>query len=296
MQTAAPPLHDLAPDLREKYDRLLAIFAEMGSVLIGFSGGVDSTLIAKAAYDALGDRALAVTGISPSLMIEEANECPKIAAHIGIPYREIRTDEMDDPNYVSNPVNRCYFCKSELWDKLTPDRAGAGLRRRRGRLECGRPRRLPPRHGSGQGAGYPLPLAGGGADEGGHPRDLQRARPADMEQAVAPLPLVAHPARDVHHDREVGSGRAGGGVSARPRLPGLPRPAPRRDRAPRTATGDFPKALEQRAAIVDALDRISASAFVTLDLAGFKSGSLNPAGQRERQCGSVARPITACGR
>ena len=105
MQTAISPplLHDLAPEVREKYDRLQTIFRAMGSVLIGFSGGVDSTLIAKAAYDALGERALAVTGISPSLMIEEANECPKIAAHIGIPYLEIRTEEMDDPNYVAQP-------------------------------------------------------------------------------------------------------------------------------------------------------------------------------------------------
>src|SRR5947209_5579104 len=91
MQTLTPTLRDLAPELQEKYARLTAIFAEMGSVLIGFSGGVDSTLIAKAAHDTLGARALAVTGISPSLMIEEANECPKIAAHIGITYREIRT-------------------------------------------------------------------------------------------------------------------------------------------------------------------------------------------------------------
>src|SRR5947209_4992738 len=115
MQTLRPTLRDLAPELREKYARLTAIFAEMGSVLIGFSGGVDSTLIAKAAHDTLGARALAVTGISPSLMIEEANECPKIAAHIGIVYREIRTDEMADPNYFKNPVNRCYFRKAETW-------------------------------------------------------------------------------------------------------------------------------------------------------------------------------------
>ena len=130
MQTLAPApaLHDLPLELQQKYERLRAIFAAMGSVLIGFSGGVDSTLIAKAAYDTLGDRALAVTGISPSLMIEEANECPKIAASIGIPYLEIRTDEMEDPNYIANPVNRCYFCKSELWDKLMPNCPGARLR------------------------------------------------------------------------------------------------------------------------------------------------------------------------
>ncbi|WP_179198173.1 ATP-dependent sacrificial sulfur transferase LarE [Nostoc sp. T09] len=106
--------------LTEKLEQLKALFAEMEQALIAYSGGVDSTLVAKIAYDVLGDRALAVTAVSPSLLPEELEDAKIQAATIGIKHEIVQTNEMDNPNYTSNPVNRCYFCKSELHDTLKP--------------------------------------------------------------------------------------------------------------------------------------------------------------------------------
>ncbi len=106
--------------LTEKFEQLRALFIEMEQALIAYSGGVDSTLVAKIAYDALGDRALAVTAVSPSLLPEELEDAKIQAAIIGIPHKIVQTHEMENPNYTSNPVNRCYFCKSELHDTLKP--------------------------------------------------------------------------------------------------------------------------------------------------------------------------------
>jgi uncharacterized protein len=104
----------------EKLEQLKELFIEMDQALIAYSGGVDSTLVAKIAYDVLGDRALAVTAVSPSLLPEELEDAKIQAATIGISHKVVQTQEMDNPNYTSNPVNRCYFCKSELHDTLKP--------------------------------------------------------------------------------------------------------------------------------------------------------------------------------
>ncbi|WP_427159831.1 ATP-dependent sacrificial sulfur transferase LarE [Aliinostoc sp. HNIBRCY26] len=106
--------------LTEKLEKLKLLFTEMGQALIAYSGGVDSTLVAKIAYDVLGDRALAVTAVSPSLLPEELEDAKIQAATIGIRHQIIQTHEMENPNYTANPVNRCYFCKSELHDHLKP--------------------------------------------------------------------------------------------------------------------------------------------------------------------------------
>ncbi|NDJ23519.1 ATP-dependent sacrificial sulfur transferase LarE [Nostoc sp. B(2019)] len=106
--------------LTEKLEQLKVLFLEMEQALIAYSGGVDSTLVAKIAYDVLGDRALAVTAVSPSLLPEELEDAKIQAATIGIPHKVVQTHEMENPNYTSNPVNRCYFCKSELHDTLKP--------------------------------------------------------------------------------------------------------------------------------------------------------------------------------
>lgn len=104
----------------EKLRRLRDLFSAMDRALIAYSGGIDSTLVAKVAYDVLGDRALAVTADSPSLLPEDLEDARIQAAEMGIEHEVVQTHEMDNLNYTSNPVNRCYFCKSELHDTLKP--------------------------------------------------------------------------------------------------------------------------------------------------------------------------------
>ncbi len=106
--------------LETKLAQLHQIFTEAQRVLIAYSGGIDSTLVAKIAFDRLQDNALAVTANSPSLLPDDLEAAKNQAKIIGIAHQIVSTNEMDNPNYTSNPVNRCYFCKSELHDTLKP--------------------------------------------------------------------------------------------------------------------------------------------------------------------------------
>ncbi|RME79696.1 MAG: ATP-dependent sacrificial sulfur transferase LarE [Chloroflexi bacterium] len=105
-------------ELQTKYDRLCRILAQMGDVVIGMSGGVDSVLLAKVAADVLGEKAVAVTADSPSLPRRELREAQELARQIGVRHIVIKTQEVSDPRYAANPVNRCYFCKTELFTHL----------------------------------------------------------------------------------------------------------------------------------------------------------------------------------
>jgi uncharacterized protein len=114
--------------LREKEDALVAWLRERGSVLIGFSGGVDSAYLACVALETLGaDRVLAVIGRSASYPMAQWTRAREVAERFGVPVLELETDELSDPRYAANPVNRCYFCKSELWSHLVPVAAERGL-------------------------------------------------------------------------------------------------------------------------------------------------------------------------
>ena len=118
----------LEPMLQQKYQTLRAILAEMGDLIIGMSGGVDSVLLAKVAHDVLGPRALAVTADSPSLPRRELAEAEELARRIGVRHLVIKTEELNDPRYAANPTNRCYFCKSELFTRLEQLAAELGFR------------------------------------------------------------------------------------------------------------------------------------------------------------------------
>jgi pyridinium-3,5-biscarboxylic acid mononucleotide sulfurtransferase len=102
----------------EKYKFLQSILGEMGSVAIGYSGGVDSTLLVKVAHDVLGEKALAMIGKSETYPTREYEEAISIARRTGVRYVEVNTEETDVLKFQENPPDRCYFCKTELFGKL----------------------------------------------------------------------------------------------------------------------------------------------------------------------------------
>ena len=99
-------------------DRLLDTLRDCGRVAVAFSAGVDSTVVAKAAQLACGDKSVAVTAESPSLASGELDQAIELAGQIGIRHRVLQTSEFLDDDYLANPANRCYFCKSELYSLL----------------------------------------------------------------------------------------------------------------------------------------------------------------------------------
>jgi len=103
-----------------KLEQLRAALRAYDSCLVAYSGGVDSVFLARVAHEVLGERALAVIADSPSLPRRELQEALAIAEQFHFPVRVVRTAEFENPDYLSNPANRCYFCKHELFEQLAP--------------------------------------------------------------------------------------------------------------------------------------------------------------------------------
>ena len=104
----------------DKLNKLREQMRGYGSCLVAYSGGVDSVFLARVAHEVLGDRALAAIADSPSLPRRELQEALEIAAKFAFPVRVLKTQEFANANYTANPANRCYFCKHELFEELTP--------------------------------------------------------------------------------------------------------------------------------------------------------------------------------
>ena len=109
-----------------KYRHLVELLRDMDRVVVAFSGGVDSTFLARAAREALGDRALLVTADSETYPAAELDETRRLAALLGMRHEVVQTRELDNPEYANNGPNRCYFCKEELFTKLEPLARAAG--------------------------------------------------------------------------------------------------------------------------------------------------------------------------
>ena len=110
----------LDAETQAKYAQLQALLRDMESVLVAYSGGVDSALLLKVAHDVLGSRAMGALAVSPAYAPEETGEAMAVAEQMGIPVITLETHELEDERYVANDFNRCYFCKTELFTQLEP--------------------------------------------------------------------------------------------------------------------------------------------------------------------------------
>jgi uncharacterized protein len=260
----------------DKLDHLKQIFTNMDSVAVAYSGGIDSTLLLKVAYDCLGDRAVGLTAISASLPAAEREEAAVVARHIGARLVEIESDETGDPRYLTNDTTRCYFCKNNVYEHLihyAQDHNYQYLVDGTNLDDVGdhRPGRKAARE---WGVRSPLQEAGLHKDEirqiakelglpnwnkpaaaclssrvpYGTPITLEIL--SQVEQAEVILKRMGLRQLRVRHHQQVAR------IEVEP--------------------ADFQTVVERRAEIVDAFSKLGYN-YITLDLAGFRSGSMNEA-------------------
>lgn len=262
--------------IEEKESRLRALMREMKAVLVAYSGGVDSSYLAAVASEELGERAVCVLGVSASVARNQRERAEETARRFGFNLRVVGTDEMSDPNYTANPKNRCYFCKSELYGKL------AGLAEEEGlsfvvdgtNFDDGSDFR--PGMAAGAEKGVRSPLAEVGMTKADI-RELSRKMDLptwDMPSSPCLSSRISYGSPvtvDTLSRIEKGENvlRALGFREFRVRVhDGLARIEIARDELPRALEAGFAESVSREF-------RQAGFKFVTLDLEGFRSGSLN---------------------
>jgi uncharacterized protein len=274
LATASPRRLPLTPEVAEKYDALQARLTALGSAVTAFSGGVDSSLVAYVAHRSLGPRALAVTSGSESLTRDDLALTGRLAADWGMAHRIIRTRETDNPSYLANPVNRCYFCKTTLYGdlaQLAREEGYAAVLNGINRDDWGDHR---PGLQAAQEHGVLAPLSDCGFD-----KDDIRMLARHLGLTNAEKPQAACLSSRVPYGSAITIPVLKQIESAERALKALGfgqlRVRHHQDVARiEVPPEDFPRVLAQRDAI-DAALRALGYRYVTLDLRGFRSGSLN---------------------
>lgn len=264
----------MSPDLDLKVEQIQALLRQMGSVIVAYSGGIDSTLMLKLAHDVLGERALGITAVSASMPKSERQEAVEIARQMGARLELIESDETEDARYLANAPDRCYFCKSNVYDHLFAyaqqhgfdfildgtnaddqgdHRPGRLAARERGvrspLLECGVTKEEIRQLGRAFGLpNWDKPAAACLASRIPYGTQISLPVLSQVEQAELALRSLGFKQLRVRHHDQVARIE----VEAQ----------------------DFPLLLAQRDPILAALKAVGYT-YVTLDLAGFRSGSMN---------------------
>lgn len=257
-----------------RLDALRERLGELDRVVVAFSGGVDSALLAWTAHDVLGpERALAVTAVSESLAPSERDDCRRLAAKWGMRWAEVDTDELARPEYVANGADRCYHCKSELMDRVAPIAAAEGATIALGvnldDLDDHRPGQRAARE---RGAVFPLVDAG-------FTKAAVRASALELGLEVWDKPAAACLASRLPYGTPVTLGTLQSVAAAEEALKALGfrqlRVRHYGDLARiELPVGELDEAVGKRADVVAAV-RSAGYRYVTVDLEGFRSGNLN---------------------